>query len=269
MKVSDTAKIHPDLRRRPLRLTLCLLCWLCLCGQVQASSIQAAVDQYYAGYPQKAVQMLIPIAEAGDVDAQYLLGNLLYTLESQTPALVLGDPVKWYRLAAAQDSAAANFALGALFNNRWLEYREPGDALLADSYFRRAQALGESAATVALAKLTKSRNTASLTYDNDSFNRDTQTAEQRSDGNASKPRPRQLADALTGFSRSGDPLVDAKQLQQLLGGAGDSQVTTPDLSTLQGMLGNFESLGSLLTDLMKAYQYIDIASELPARPGAN
>ena len=264
-----TGASSPKFRTVTLPCLLFLLGLVSTAASAAASILDTAIEHYYAGYPGKAVGLLAPIAEAGDVDAQYLLGNMLYTLSNSNPELELGDPVKWYRLAAAQDSADANYALGAIFNNRWLEYRSEADALLADSYYRRAQALGNPAAAPALAKLQLSRNTESLTYSNESFDQAGVAADSVTTRSQAKASPEQLADAVTGFSQSGSPLEDARQLQQLLGGADAATGGTPDLSTLTDLLGNFESLGGLLTDLLQAYEYVDIASELRTEPGAN
>ena len=246
-----------------------LLCLISTSASAATTPLDTAVEHYYAGYPGKAVGLLAPIAEAGDVDAQYLLGNMLYSLSKSNPGLELGDPIKWYRMAAAQDSADANYALGAIFNNRWLEYRSEADALLADSYYRRAQALGHGSAGAALNKLQQSRNTQSLTYSNESFNREGPASESVKKRSKAKASPQKLADAVTGFNQSGNPLDDARQLQQLLNEANSASGDTPDLSTLKDLLGNFESLGGLLSDLLQAYRYVDMASELPTEPGAN
>ena len=43
-------------------------------------TIDEAVKRYYAGFPDEAISMMKPLALSGDVNAQYLLGNILYGL---------------------------------------------------------------------------------------------------------------------------------------------------------------------------------------------
>ena len=265
------AKSNIGIAARKTAFLSCLFLGFILFAPTGASSpTETAVDHYYAGYPQKAVQLLVPIAEAGDVEAQYLLGNMLYTLENAQPAMDLGDPVRWYRLAAQQDSAPAHFALGAIFFNRWLEYREPGDALLAESHYRRARDLGSEAAVPALEKLQRSLEATSLIYSNESFEHLTRVPEKQWSEPTTRSRPQNLADVVTGFNLSGDTQADARQLQELLGASGlAGQQSAPDISSLRELLSDFESFGSLLSNLMQLYRHIDTASELRAEPGAN
>jgi hypothetical protein len=101
-----------------------------------------AVNKYYAGFTDEAIGMIEPLALAGDVDAQYLLGNILYSLSSTGKFDEVDDSVKWYKMAAAQKSVGANYALGAVFHNRWLKSRDNGDAAMAIVYYQNAVNLG-------------------------------------------------------------------------------------------------------------------------------
>ena len=49
----------------------------------------------------------------------------------------------------------------------------------------------------------------------------------------------------------------------------NSDAGTPDLATLQRLLGNFENTRKLVSDLLRLQQYIETASELPTTPGSN
>ena len=104
--------------------------------------LQEAVNKYYAGFTDQAIDMIEPLALAGDVDAQYLLGNILYSLSNTGKVDELDDSVKWYKMAAAQKSVGANYALGAVFHNRWLKSRYNGDAAMAIVYYQNAVDLG-------------------------------------------------------------------------------------------------------------------------------
>lgn len=261
------------------KLSLCLALLLNLAANnpaLAAGAIDDAINRYYAGYPAEAIEMLRPIASAGDADAQYLLGNILYTLSSSGQAAAQDDPVDWYRMAAAQDSAPANYALGAIHNNRWLQFHDAEDAKLAQSYFERAERLGNPQAAAALTKLQSSRNTASLSYTNDSFSskRTAAATSGKAPMSNAKPAPKTaLADALSGFQSSGDAVADARNLQRLLDESTSdlesAEDAAPNLSRLMQMLGNFESIDELIDDIITLYQHIETASELDTTPGSN
>jgi hypothetical protein len=104
--------------------------------------LNQAVNKYYAGFTDEAIDMIEPLARAGDVDAQYLLGNILYSLSNTGKFDEVDDSVKWYKMAAAQKSLGANYALGAVFHNRWLKSRKNGDAAMAIVYYQNAVDLG-------------------------------------------------------------------------------------------------------------------------------
>jgi hypothetical protein len=268
-------------RGRTDKLALCLAAALGIhTGALAAAStaLDAAVKKYYAGYTAEAIAMIEPLAVAGDADAQYLLGNILYTLSRSAAADAQGDPVKWYRMAAAQDSAQANYALGVIYNNRWLQSKRDEDAGLAQAYLQRALQLGEQKARAALEKLAAYRQQAgkagSLTYTNESF----------ASGQKPPPKPRgapqaaRLADALAGFERSGDAVADTHRLQELLNrlrGGGRSPGAAQDgdgeanVATLRQLLDGFESTDRLLSDLRKLLDYLDAASEIGTAPGSN
>lgn len=247
-----------------------------------AGVIDDAVKRYYAGYPVEAIAMLRPVASAGNADAQYLLGNMLYSLAGSGQVEESEDPVKWYGLAAEQGSAQANYALGAIYNNRWLQSRLDEDASLSQSYFERALELGDDKARAALAKIKASRKSRSLNYTNESFSSKQSNAPVpgKAELPSANPAPGKatLAEVLSDFQSSGDSVADAESLQRLLGGlhaGGESQngdpatAGKPDLSTLRQMLGNFESVEELFSDLLQLYEHIDTASELGTEPGAN
>jgi hypothetical protein len=116
-----------------------------------------AVKRYYAGFPEEAISMIEPLAFSGDIDAQYLLGNILYSLSEVEGNTDIDDPVKWYRMAAEQNSAAANYALGAIFHNRWIKSRSKNEAAKAIIYYQIAIESGYSKAQQPLNRI-KSRS---------------------------------------------------------------------------------------------------------------
>jgi len=105
-----------------------------------------AVKRYYAGFPKEAISMIKPMALSGNVDAQYLLGNILYSLSKEGEITDFEDPVKWYKMAAEQNVADANYALGAIFHNRWNKSRDKNDAANAIIYYQIAIESGFSKA---------------------------------------------------------------------------------------------------------------------------
>lgn len=119
------------------------------------AELDQAVKTYYAGQPAQAVKMITPLAQSGDVDAQYLLGNILYSLSKNEHASMMDDAVDWYKKAAEQDSARASNALGVIYYNRWIESRQQQDAALSISYYRKAISLGAKVAQEPLIKLEK------------------------------------------------------------------------------------------------------------------
>jgi hypothetical protein len=116
-----------------------------------------ALKRYYAGFPEEAISMLKPLALSGDADAQLLLGNILYSLSKAGGITDIDDPVKWYKMAADQNSAAANYALGAIFHNKWIKSRNKNEAANAIIYYQAAVGLGYSKAQQPLDRI-KSRS---------------------------------------------------------------------------------------------------------------
>ncbi len=118
-----------------------------------SAELDIAVKAYYGGRPAEAVELIKPLAQAGDISAQYLLGNILYSL-SQTRQVNLGDEaVEWYTKAAMQGSAEANNALGNIYYNRWIDSRQQKDAALAISFYEKAIGLGTKVKQEPLTKL--------------------------------------------------------------------------------------------------------------------
>lgn len=258
-------------------------------GSLGAASPQLdqALEKYYAGYPAEAVTMLEPLALSGDIDAQYLLGNLLYTLGQAGQSELQGDPLKWYRLAAQQGSARAAYALGAIYNNRWLESHSDDDLNQALSYYRKAGELGDKQARVALDRLTarqkKGGQMTSLSYTNESFASKQQALAQNQQANQPKtqaatrpasqaPAQSTLAEVLSGLESSGNSGVDTRKLQELLDeltGAGSEVDYGEAMAMLRNMLGQFESTDQLFGYMQQLIGHLEDASTISTAPGAN
>lgn len=137
----NLAIMNSILKNIPKRLVPLILAVSCA-ATAAAGEIDEAVQKYYAGFPEEAISMMKPLALAGDVQAQYLLGNILYSLAGTKKFDDIDDPVKWYQMAAEQNSAAANYALGVIFQNKWSKARNRRDAASAIVYYQRAVDLG-------------------------------------------------------------------------------------------------------------------------------
>jgi len=118
-----------------------------------SAELNEAVRQYYAGNTEQALGLLEPVAMDGDVDAQYLMGNILYSLSKTEKYKNSGDPVIWYQMAADQGVADASYALGVIYHNNWSESRDRLHAALAITNFQKAADAGYSKASVPLDKL--------------------------------------------------------------------------------------------------------------------
>ncbi len=239
-----------------------------LANNVMASAeLDQAVKTYYAGYPDRAIGMIRPLAIAGDVEAQYLLGNILYGLASSGQSQGREDPIKWYIVAAQQGSAEANYALGVIYNNVWTKSQQKHDAELARAYYQKAQDLGHKKTLAALARLTPQVDTVrrkqSLTYTNSSFSRKPTSTKKPKDN----PAKAAANKALRGFEPTDDLIADATKLKSLIDQInGDNSALSLDSlleeDSITRLLSGFESTEKLVSDLMSLMDTIKAATEL-------
>ena len=159
-----------------IKLTICLLPVLLLVfGNLRAgpTDLDLAVQKYHAGYSEKAIAILKPLAIKGDLHAQNLLGNIVYALATTDPSSPSEDPLKWYRMAAAQGSPEASYALGVIYNNHWLQGNSEEDGRLAEYYYQQAFDRGYARAEAPLMQMAArnhaNRQTSSLKYSNSCF----------------------------------------------------------------------------------------------------
>jgi hypothetical protein len=94
-----------------LVLALVLVGW---CGPVRAQSFEDGLRAFRGGEPGRARDIWLPLAEAGDADAQHSLGKLFERGEGSV-AQDLAKAVHWYRAAAAQGLPAAQNNLGLMY----------------------------------------------------------------------------------------------------------------------------------------------------------
>ena len=96
------------------RKVLAALAFLLLFGPGARADIAEGLEAYDAGDYAAAVAAWLPLAEAGDAEAQVALADL-YLHGQGVPA----DPARaadWYRRAAAQGDAVAQLNLGDLYS---------------------------------------------------------------------------------------------------------------------------------------------------------
>lgn len=118
-------------------------------------TLEEAIAAYDAGDYEKAYALFLPLAEAGDAEAQYWVGELFVfghgVQESQADAL------PWLEAAAAQDHAEAAYVLALIFSNGNIELRNDSLAL---EYLYQASRLchADAAATLGMELMTLDRN---------------------------------------------------------------------------------------------------------------
>ena len=80
-----------------------------------SNAYERGQDAYHAGDYAVALAEFTPLAEAGDVDAQYYLGYMY--ANGRGVAQDDAEAVKWYRLAADAGNATAQYNLGEMYAN--------------------------------------------------------------------------------------------------------------------------------------------------------
>jgi hypothetical protein len=275
---------HDETKSRSIVITLCLLPVLLLVfGNLRASptDLDLAVQKYHAGYPEKAIAILKPLALKGDMHAQNLLGNIVYALVTTDPSSTNEDSLKWYRMAAAQGSPEASYALGVIFNNRWLQGKIGEHGRLAEYYYQQAFDRGYARAEAPLMQMAArnhaNRQTSSLKYSNSSFSIKRESPDEAK-VSVENESPKSLTqDGFAGLELSGDPIADSAKLEALLQqisdlqntiGLSDANGSLPDEAVLTRMLINFgvsETRASGLAKLLEQFN----ASGDQSLPAAN
>jgi hypothetical protein len=254
---------HDEMKSCSKMITICLLPVLLLVfGNLRASppDLDLAVQKYHAGNPEKAIAILKPLAIKGDMHAQNLLGNIVYALATTDPSSTSEDPLKWYRMAAAQGLPEASYALGVIYNNNWLKTRHEEDSMLAEFYYQQALDRGYGKAEAPLMKIAArnqaSRKSNSREYSNSSFGIKWSSSAKPQEDSVNAPSQ----DAVVGFELSGDAIADSIRLEALLRQLNSGQAPIsltpngsdwPDEATLIQMLTSFGASDSLASELAK------------------
>ena len=67
--------------------------------------------------------------------------------------MLIDESVGWYQMAAEQNSAVSNYALGVIFQNKWVNSHNKKDAATAISYYQKAVDLGYTKAQAYLTRI--------------------------------------------------------------------------------------------------------------------
>ena len=126
---------------RALRGVFMLVLAVTLPAPVLAADFQAGLEAYERGDFATAWEEWRPLAEQGNVDAQFNLG-LMYEKGRGVPQ-DYAEAVKWYHLAAAQGDADAQVNLGAKYN---YGLGVPQDYAEAIKWYHLAAAQGNASA---------------------------------------------------------------------------------------------------------------------------
>ena len=110
-------------------------------SQLAAQDFDEGLKAYDAGDYDTAVREWEPLAEQGNVEAQYNLGLMYYNGQGLTQNSA--KAVKWYRLAAEQAYADAQLNLGAMYRNG---QGVPEDFVRAAKWYRLAAEQGNAIA---------------------------------------------------------------------------------------------------------------------------
>ena len=264
----------------PAKLICLLVVLSCLFSNLSANplDLDQAAKAYQSGDSDRALAILKPLALQGDLQAQNLLGNIIYGLSLANPSKTTEDPKKWYQMASAQGSPEASYALGAIHNNQWLRTKREEDALLAEHFYQLALDRGYSKAEAPLMRIAAhnqaTRKSSSLKYSDSSFNkqrRPSEKADQDEQVQDLPEAPRQSG--FVGIEMTGDPIADAVQLEALLqqlnaiagevdlsqikGGGIDETMLTGILINLGVSEGQAADLAELLMPFLPAEQSSD------------
>jgi uncharacterized protein len=114
-------------------------------GQALAGAFEDATAAYKRGEYSKAVELIRPLAEQGDVRAQFNLATIYYN--GQGGRQDLPEAAKWFRMAADQGDMQAQRFLGFMYANGKGVARDDREAV---KWYGRAAEQGDADAQVNL-----------------------------------------------------------------------------------------------------------------------
>lgn len=130
---------------------------LAICGQGLAGPLEDSNSAYQRGDIATAMELLVPLAEQGDVRAQMKLGTLNYDATPPDHEAA----VKWFRLAAEQGDVPAERYLGVMYANGQGVARDDKEAV---KWYGRAAENGDADAQASLAAMYSAARGTSQNY---------------------------------------------------------------------------------------------------------
>lgn len=118
----------------------------CAVAANASAGFKEGATAYNAKNYSLALKEIVPLAKAGNADAQHLLGLMYYM--GRGVAIDYRAALTWHRKAAEQDQADAQYVVGAMY---YTGNSVGADPKLAVSWFRRAASKGHAEAQHALA----------------------------------------------------------------------------------------------------------------------
>lgn len=108
------------------------------------SDHEAGRAAFRDGKTARALDLLLPLARAGDAEAQRLAGLAYLDSMTANPCRSVSEGLYWLRVAADQDDARAAYQLGSIYKHGDVGLR--ADRSMAPAMFRKALTLSEPAA---------------------------------------------------------------------------------------------------------------------------
>ena len=119
---------------------------LALWGPVLAGPFEDSSSAYQRGDATTAIDLLVPLAEQGDVRAQMSLGTMTYSAAPPN----YEEAAKWFRLAAERGEVLAERYLGTMYANGQGVARDDKEAV---KWYARAAEHGDADAQASLAAM--------------------------------------------------------------------------------------------------------------------
>ena len=131
-----------------LKVAVLLLCSSLSAQATMAANLADAYNAYINGDFETALRLITPLAEKGDVEAQFVLGYMYET--GHVAPKNSTEAAKWYRKAADNSDATAQISLGKLYE---LGDGVPQDYTEAGRLYARAAVTGSTRGHYRLANL--------------------------------------------------------------------------------------------------------------------
>ncbi len=99
-----------------MRLITIIIAVILFMGNAAFADYKAGKAAYDAGDYEAAYNQLLPLAEAGDAESQFLMGNMIHV--SREDRSNIDEAIKWYKMAAEQNHMKAQHNLARLYASK-------------------------------------------------------------------------------------------------------------------------------------------------------